>query len=72
MTKNTRRAAIALADMLDRAANDAAALHADMRGEGDWGTGVTEGIERKLADEAGALRSLVQEATKEARRHEYN
>ena len=59
MTESQQRAAIALADTLDRAANDAAALHYDMRSHSEWGTGTTVGIERKLAAEASALRDLV-------------
>lgn len=68
MRRSTADGFIALADDLDRLANDAANLHADLRDGGNvWGTGVTEGIERKLAEQASSLRGLVRAAHDDGR-----
>jgi len=64
MTADTKRQALALADALAPLANDAATLHWDMRDNGEWGTGVTQSIERKLTDIADDLRVLLAEAAK--------
>lgn len=62
MSDQSQQDALTLADQIEQLASDAAQLHGNMRAAGVWGTGVTQGLERKLDQMADTLRQLVRSA----------